>query len=78
MSLGDFIGSLQFYPWKERMLMPEEEPIERVRTEATKTDVSPAVPSPGENHMKGRRSSRRTARQNGRRRNLKPEGGAAS
>jgi len=76
MSLGDFIGSLQFYPWKERMLMPEEEPIERVRTEPTKIDVSPAVPSAGEDHVKGRRSSRRTARQSGRRRN--PKGGTAS
>lgn len=30
-ALGDFIGSLQFYPWRERMLMPEEEAIERAR-----------------------------------------------
>ena len=34
MSLGDFIGSLQFYPWKERMVMPEEETIERAREDA--------------------------------------------
>lgn len=33
-SLGDFIGSLQFYPWKERMVMPEEETIERAREDA--------------------------------------------
>ena len=31
MALGDFIGSLMFYPWKERMVMPEEEAIERAR-----------------------------------------------
>lgn len=30
-SLGDFIGSLQFYPWKERMVMPEEQALERAR-----------------------------------------------
>lgn len=34
MSLGDFIGSLQFYPWKERMVMPEERTIERAREDA--------------------------------------------
>ncbi len=31
MALGDFIGSLMFYPWKERMVMPEEEAVERAR-----------------------------------------------
>jgi len=29
MALGDFIGSLRFYPWRERMVMPREEPVER-------------------------------------------------
>jgi Family of unknown function (DUF6496) len=33
-ALGDFIGSLQFYPWRERMVMPEEEAIERAREDA--------------------------------------------
>ena len=31
MALGDFIGTLAFYPWRERMVMPEEEAIERAR-----------------------------------------------
>ena len=34
MALGDFIGSLQFYPWRERMVMPEEEAIEKAREDA--------------------------------------------
>ena len=33
-ALGDFIGSLQFYPWRERMVMPEEEAIEKAREDA--------------------------------------------
>jgi len=33
-ALGDFIGSLQFYPWRERMVMPEEEAIERAREDS--------------------------------------------
>jgi hypothetical protein len=34
MALGDFIGSLRFYPWKERMVMPEEQALERAREDA--------------------------------------------
>jgi hypothetical protein len=33
-ALGDFIGSLQFYPWRERMVMPQEEAIDRAREDA--------------------------------------------
>jgi Family of unknown function (DUF6496) len=33
-ALGDFIGSLQFYPWRERMVMPREEAIDRAREDA--------------------------------------------
>jgi hypothetical protein len=40
MSLGDFIGSLQFYPWRERMLMPEEEPVERIPADIARATVT--------------------------------------
>jgi Family of unknown function (DUF6496) len=30
----DFLGSLQFYPWRERMVITEEEAIERTREDA--------------------------------------------
>lgn len=33
-ALGDFVGALHFYPWKERMLMPDEETLERAREDA--------------------------------------------
>jgi hypothetical protein len=73
MSLGDFIGSLQFYPWKERMLMPEEEPVERVPSEVTRIDSGQAASSAGENDRRKRfRVPRRTARNN--RRSRKPKG----
>ena len=42
MALGDFIGSLRFYPWKERMLMPEEKAIEKAR-EDEREGMSPST-----------------------------------
>jgi hypothetical protein len=39
MALGDFIGSLQFYPWRERMLMPEEESVERLQGDGWRVEM---------------------------------------
>lgn len=69
MSLGDFIGSLQFYPWKERMIMPEEESTERVGVEIPPKSVSQTSPSVAKSDgVKERRVPRQTSRQSKRRR----------
>lgn len=65
MSLGDFIGSLQFYPWKERRLMPEEEPIKREASPAEQTGFHGSVGALKEPPEGGRARRRRASQRRG-------------
>jgi hypothetical protein len=74
MALGDFIGSLQFYPWRERMLMPEEESIERVRADSVRPELFFAGADVPESPSQSGFRVRRPVHKSGRRRKPRPGG----
>jgi hypothetical protein len=67
MALGDFIGSLQFYPWRERMLMPEEESVERLRGDGWSVELWEPLDSAAETAAKPHAGARSASQRSGRR-----------
>lgn len=68
MALGDFIGSLQFYPWRERMLMPEEESVERLQGEGCRVELLEPLDSTAKETARPRAGARSASQRSGRRR----------
>ena len=67
MALGDFIGSLQFYPWRERMVMPPEEPVKERKTSLRARDRRSAGERPARSGRGMKRARQGKGRSGGRR-----------